>query len=77
MGLLLPEDGELHPARYVQGIAQAAVNLGATIYPETPALSITENIDGASVNPQWPDFGSSGSGLRERLHPNPFALVQR
>ena len=49
MGLLLPEDGELHPARYVQGIAQAAVNLGATIYPETPALSITENIDGASV----------------------------
>ncbi|MGC6508180.1 MAG: NAD(P)/FAD-dependent oxidoreductase [Myxococcota bacterium] len=49
MGLLLPEDGELHPARYVHGLAKAAVELGATIYSETPALSVIEGLDGVAV----------------------------
>ena len=49
MGLLLPEDGELHPARYAQGQAEAAIQLGAQVYPNTTALGLQEQSDGVVV----------------------------
>lgn len=41
-----PANGEIHPARYVTGIALLAAQAGATIYQESPVLSYTENEQG-------------------------------
>jgi glycine/D-amino acid oxidase-like deaminating enzyme len=37
-----PEDGELHPVRYVRGLARAAVRSGARIHEGTRAIAVTE-----------------------------------
>lgn len=47
MAVLLPKDGELHPARFVRGIARAAQGCGARIYEHTRALNITSEGSGA------------------------------
>lgn len=42
-GLVDPHSYSFHPLNYVLGIAQAAESLGAVIYDQTPAMSITKN----------------------------------
>ena len=39
-GVLLPKDGEIHPARFVRGIARAALQRGASLYEHTRVESI-------------------------------------
>lgn len=48
-GLLLEDDGELHPVRYVRGLIDGAKSLGAKVYGGTSALSIQDDVDGATV----------------------------
>lgn len=40
MGVLLPRDGELHPARFVKGVAQAAMRHGARLAENTPVTEL-------------------------------------
>lgn len=49
MGLLLPEDGELNPAKYVQGMANVARSMGARIFVGTKATNINEHGNGVTV----------------------------
>jgi len=37
------EDGELHPVRYVRGLARAAITAGARVHERTRALAVTAN----------------------------------
>ena len=41
--LVDPESGQIHPLRYLLGLARAALASGATLYEKTPALSIDGN----------------------------------
>lgn len=38
VGVHLPDDGELHPARFVRGLARAATGLGATLHEGTQTV---------------------------------------
>jgi gamma-glutamylputrescine oxidase len=40
MGVLLPTDGELHPAQFVRGVANHTVTMGAKIFEHSPVLSL-------------------------------------
>jgi gamma-glutamylputrescine oxidase len=40
-----PDDGELHPVRFVRGLADAAVARGARIYEHTPVVAATATAD--------------------------------
>ncbi|MCB9780749.1 MAG: FAD-binding oxidoreductase [Alphaproteobacteria bacterium] len=40
MGVLLPRDGEVHPARLVQAAVAAAEQAGAAVYEQTPVTAI-------------------------------------
>lgn len=40
VGVYLPADGELQPARYVRGVAQAAIARGARLFEQTPVLAL-------------------------------------
>lgn len=40
MGVLLPEDGELHPARFVQGIGKSAEAQGTQVYEHSPVVRL-------------------------------------
>ena len=40
MGVLLPEDGELHPARFVKGIGHKAAARGAEVFEHSPVLRL-------------------------------------
>jgi gamma-glutamylputrescine oxidase len=39
-GVLLPEDGELDPARFVRGVARASMAEGVRLYEHTPVLEL-------------------------------------
>ena len=39
-GLYIPDNGEIHPVRFVRGLAGAAEKRGARIFEQTPVLSI-------------------------------------
>ncbi|HET8847147.1 MAG TPA: FAD-binding oxidoreductase [Ktedonobacteraceae bacterium] len=41
-----PDNSEIHPIRYVAGIALLAMQAGATIYQESPVLSVAEDRQG-------------------------------
>lgn len=51
-GILLPEDGELNPARFVQLVADLAETKGLTIFENSPALNIDS---GDSVTVHTPE----------------------
>src|SRR5579883_514301 len=44
-----PANGEVHPARYVAGMALLASRAGATIYQESPVLSLAEDEQGVTL----------------------------
>jgi glycine/D-amino acid oxidase-like deaminating enzyme len=46
-GLHHPGDGEIHPARFVRGLARAAERKGARIYERTPVTNIAFGADSA------------------------------
>ncbi|MCK6502808.1 FAD-binding oxidoreductase [Myxococcota bacterium] len=46
VGVILPRDGEVHPARLVQGIADAAVARGARLYEGTPITHLDASVPG-------------------------------
>ncbi len=46
MGVLLPEDGEVHPARLVRGAVAAAVRHGVRLFEETPVTGLEANSPG-------------------------------
>ena len=46
MGVLLPEDGELHPARFVRGAVAAAVKRGARLAERTPVTALDADSPG-------------------------------
>ena len=46
MGVLLPEDGEVHPARLVRGAVQAAMRHGATLYECSSVTELHANSPG-------------------------------
>ena len=48
MGVYLPKDGELHPARFVRGMANSLTN--TQIFENTRALSIDDDNNGARVH---------------------------
>lgn len=45
-GIFYPDDAEVHPARYVRGIARLAVAAGASIYGESPVTALRFADDG-------------------------------
>ncbi|MFI5274422.1 MAG: NAD(P)/FAD-dependent oxidoreductase, partial [Ktedonobacterales bacterium] len=48
-GLFIPGDGEIQPARLVAGLAHLAVEAGAALYEDTPALRITRDGEGLRI----------------------------
>lgn len=44
-----PDNGEVHPVRYVAGVAMLAAQAGATIYQGSPVLSFAENEHGTML----------------------------
>ncbi len=44
-GIVLPEDGEIHPAKFVHGVAQVVSGQGVQIYENTPVLSMDTGDD--------------------------------
>jgi glycine/D-amino acid oxidase-like deaminating enzyme len=44
-----PANGEVHPARYVAGMSLLATRAGATIYPQSPVVSLAENEQGVEL----------------------------
>ena len=40
MGVLLPEDGELHPARFVRGVGDSAATQGAGVFERSPVVKL-------------------------------------
>lgn len=48
-GLHHPDDGEIHPARFVRGLALAAENRGARIYERTPVSAIHGSADSVTL----------------------------
>jgi glycine/D-amino acid oxidase-like deaminating enzyme len=73
-GLHHPDDGEIHPARFVRGLAQAAERRGARIFEGTPVSKIVSGAD--SVTLETPRGRLSASMLllasnawTARLHP--------
>src|SRR5579875_1648153 len=44
-----PANGEVHPVRYVAGIAMLAAQAGATIYQESPVHAIAEDEQGVTL----------------------------
>ena len=73
-GLHHPEDGEIHPARFVRGLARSAERLGARIFEGTPVSKIVPGAD--SVTLETPGGRLSASMLllasnawTARLHP--------
>lgn len=49
LGVILPRDGELHPAAFVQGAADAAVRSGARLFEGTRVLRVDASEPGAAV----------------------------
>jgi gamma-glutamylputrescine oxidase len=49
MGVHLPADGELHPARFVQGVAAAAVRHGARIFEDARVVHLDASCTGSVV----------------------------
>ena len=47
VGVILPRDGELHPARLVQGIADVAVTRGCRLFEHSPVTALDANTPGA------------------------------
>ena len=73
-GLHHPDDGELHPVRFVRGLALAAERMGARIFEGTPVSKIVSGPD--SVTLETPRGRLSGTMLllaanagTARLHP--------
>jgi glycine/D-amino acid oxidase-like deaminating enzyme len=73
-GLHHPDDGELHPVRFVRGLALAAERKGARIFEKTPVSRIASGAD--SVTLETPRGSLSGAMLllatnawTPRLHP--------
>ncbi|HEV3025994.1 MAG TPA: FAD-dependent oxidoreductase [Planctomycetota bacterium] len=73
-GLHHPDDGELHPVRFVRGLALAAEKKGARIFERTPVSKIVSGAD--SVTLETPKGRLSGAMLllaanawTARLHP--------
>jgi glycine/D-amino acid oxidase-like deaminating enzyme len=73
-GLHHPDDGELHPVRFVRGLALAAERKGARIFENTPVSKIISGAD--SVTLETPQGRLSGAMLllaanawTARLHP--------
>src|SRR6185436_5459178 len=48
-GLYHPDDGEIHPARFVRGLARAAERRGARIFEGTPVSAIETGTDSVTV----------------------------
>ena len=48
-GSFHPGDGEVQPAKLVSGLAKLALEAGAIIYEQTPALSLQESSDGVII----------------------------
>lgn len=46
MGVLLPRDGELHPAKFVRGVVQAAQQRGARLAEHSPVTSLDASAPG-------------------------------
>jgi len=44
-GLIDDRGGNLHPLKYARGLARACLDLGVSIYRDSPALSVTESAD--------------------------------
>lgn len=44
-----PTNGEIHPARFVRGLARLAIRAGATIYQTSPVHSLSETAGGVSL----------------------------
>lgn len=44
-----PTNGEVHPVRYVAGVALLATQAGAVLYQQSPVLSIAENEQGVTL----------------------------
>jgi len=42
-GIVLPEDGEIHPAKFVDGVVHHAQQNGAQVFTQTPVLNIESN----------------------------------
>ncbi|MEC8424472.1 MAG: FAD-binding oxidoreductase [Myxococcota bacterium] len=49
LGVVLPRDGELHPAAFVRGGARAALQAGARLYEQTRVTTIDAREPGAAV----------------------------
>lgn len=49
-GLHNPDDGEIHPARFVRGLAGAAENRGARIFERTPVSAISSTADSVTLD---------------------------
>jgi glycine/D-amino acid oxidase-like deaminating enzyme len=48
-GLHHPDDGEIHPARFVRGLARSAEDRGARIYERTPVTKISSTADSVTL----------------------------
>jgi gamma-glutamylputrescine oxidase len=46
VGVVLPDDGELHPVRFVRGVARVAMAAGAQLYEQTDVRSIDASTPG-------------------------------
>jgi gamma-glutamylputrescine oxidase len=53
LGVVLPRDGELHPARFVRGAARTAMAAGARLFEETPVTHLDAS-DAGAVKIQTP-----------------------
>jgi glycine/D-amino acid oxidase-like deaminating enzyme len=60
-GLFAPENGLLHSARLVQGLAGAAVRHGARVCEETPALELRSDNSGVLVRTPRGDLRARGA----------------
>ncbi|MFZ5476144.1 MAG: NAD(P)/FAD-dependent oxidoreductase [Myxococcota bacterium] len=49
LGVHLPEDGELHPARFVRGVAQAAIAEGVRLFERSPVTSLAADTPGDAL----------------------------
>ena len=49
MGILLPEDGELHPASFVRGIGDASTRFGCRIFEGSPAVKLDAQTPGSVI----------------------------
>lgn len=73
-GLFNPGDGEIHPARFVRGLARAAERKGARIFERTPVLDIAYGADSVALKTPQGTLSASmlllaGNAWSGQLHP--------